>query len=144
MASMKTSPGLVNFFIYNSTFAPKEGMVCYFIFKLISRWIYSLLRNQEFYTLLLCHVFWLEVFNLTRMLIRNQLRRKESYPFKITPEVSILQKLFLKFSYCGKTLYCALPACRHVLFPPLQRKWETSTHRLYCAAYEHEQWYSPW
>ncbi|KAM7430052.1 vacuolar fusion protein ccz1 [Porites harrisoni] len=26
MASMKTSPGLVNFFIYNSTFAPKEGM----------------------------------------------------------------------------------------------------------------------
>lgn len=26
MASMKTSPGLVNFFIYNSTFGPKEGM----------------------------------------------------------------------------------------------------------------------
>jgi len=28
MAAMKTSPGLVNFFIYNSTFGPKEGMVC--------------------------------------------------------------------------------------------------------------------
>ena len=28
MASMKTSPSLVNFFIYNSTFGPKEGMVC--------------------------------------------------------------------------------------------------------------------
>ncbi|CAH3164779.1 unnamed protein product [Pocillopora meandrina] len=26
MASMKTSPSLVNFFIYNSTFGPKEGM----------------------------------------------------------------------------------------------------------------------
>ena len=31
MAAMKTSPGLVNFFIYNSTFGPKEGMVCDFI-----------------------------------------------------------------------------------------------------------------
>ena len=31
MASMKTSPGLVNFFIYNSTFGPKEGMVCWII-----------------------------------------------------------------------------------------------------------------
>lgn len=33
MAAMKTSPGLVNFFIYNSTFGPKEGMVCDFILK---------------------------------------------------------------------------------------------------------------
>ena len=30
---MKTSPSLVNFFIYNSTFGPKEGMVCDIIFK---------------------------------------------------------------------------------------------------------------
>ena len=33
MAAMKTSPGLVNFFIYNSTFGPKEGMVCCMILK---------------------------------------------------------------------------------------------------------------
>ena len=143
MASMKTSPGLVNFFIYNSTFAPKEGMVCYLIFKLISRWIYNLLRNQDSYTLLLCHFFWLEIFKLTRTLIRNQLPRNESYPFKITPGVSILQNMFLKFFYCGKILYCALPACRHVLFPLLQRKWETSTHRLYLYGAAYKQWYSP-
>ena len=33
MAAMKASPGLVNFFIYNSTFGPKEGMVCDFILR---------------------------------------------------------------------------------------------------------------
>lgn len=42
MAGMKTSPGLVNFFIYNSTFGPKEGMVCDMIFK-----DYGLLRLQN-------------------------------------------------------------------------------------------------
>lgn len=33
MAAMKTSPSLVNFFIYNSTFGPKEGMVSNMILK---------------------------------------------------------------------------------------------------------------
>ena len=33
MAAMKTSPSLVNFFIYNSTFGPKEGMVSDMILK---------------------------------------------------------------------------------------------------------------
>lgn len=42
MAGMKTSPGLVNFFIYNSTFGPKEGMVCDMIFK-----DYGMLRLQN-------------------------------------------------------------------------------------------------
>ena len=76
------------------------------------------------------------------LLIRNQLPRKESYPFKITAGVAILQNTFLKFSYCGKILYCALSACRHVLFLLLQKKWETSTHRLYLYGAAYKQWYS--
>lgn len=79
MASMKTSPGLVNFFIYNSTFAPKEGMVCYLIFKLLSRWIYNLLGNQDCKSGINC----LE----KKVILSNS---QEEYPFCKTRSLSSL------------------------------------------------------